>query len=110
MGRTGKGKGRAVAHTDPEKLRGTCFRGRFPYVFVIFGPAWRPSNLLVFERKEEVELEWRKMNGAVGMLQEQRAMTLAEEFAGAEEWWHFIIFQHPQWPGRGPVRGLGGAF
>ena len=28
----------------------------------------------------------------------------------AGKWEHFIIFQHPQWPGRGPVRGLGGAF
>ena len=28
----------------------------------------------------------------------------------SEKWEHFIIFQHPQWPGRDPVRGLGGAF
>ena len=44
----GEGKGRAVAHTDPEKFWGTCFRGRFPYVFFIFGSVWRPANLLVF--------------------------------------------------------------
>ena len=29
---------------------------------------------------------------------------------GAGKWEHFVIFQHPQWPGRSPERGLGGAF
>ena len=29
---------------------------------------------------------------------------------GAGKWEHFVIFQHPQWPGRSPERGLVGAF
>ena len=86
------------------KILGNVFSRPIPLCFRQFWPAWRPPDLLVFERKEEVELEWRKMNGVVGMLQEERAVSLAEELAGAEEWGHFIIFQHPRWPGRGPVR------
>ena len=37
--------GKNVAHTDPEKIWGTCFRGRFPYEIYIFVPAWWPRSV-----------------------------------------------------------------
>ena len=51
MGRNGKDKGRAVAHTDAEKIWGTCFRGRFPYVFVNFGLPGGPPTYLFSKEK-----------------------------------------------------------
>ena len=51
-----------------------------------------------------------RAKGNVGVRQEKINRTCGKEMTGAEKWEHFIIFQHPQWPGRGPVRGLGGAF
>ena len=39
------GREKKVAHTDPEKIWGTCFRGRFPYENLYFVPAWRPRSV-----------------------------------------------------------------
>ena len=59
------GGGGSVAHTDPEKFWGTCFRGRFPYIFFIFGSVWRPANLLVFaslDRRMPMSLRFHILN------------------------------------------------
>ena len=40
---------------------------------------------------------------------EEKEGEYGEEDGGAGKYEYFVIFQHPQLPGRGPVRGLGGA-